>query len=95
MNCSREGRCATRHDSNPRVRSTYIVQTQCKAGIKLRKIYDDEKKTIIAVRIERINLEHNHEFITQETEKQHLHCNKSCDPEFMDFVGAMHDSRVP
>lgn len=28
-------------------------------------------------------------------EKQHLRCNKSQDPEFVEFVGAMHDSRVP
>jgi hypothetical protein len=38
---------------------------------------------------------HNHDFVTQETKKQHLRCNKTRDPEFMDFVGAMHDSRVP
>jgi hypothetical protein len=53
------------------------------------------QKSVISVRIELVNLEHNHEFLTQETEKQHLRCNKTRDPEFMDFVGAMHDSRVP
>jgi hypothetical protein len=42
-----------------------------------------------------VNLEHNHEFITEETEKQFLRCNKNLDPEFIEFVGAMRDSRVP
>jgi hypothetical protein len=50
---------------------------------------------VVAANIVLVNLEHNHEFITEEVEKQHLHCNKNHDPEFMDFVGAMHDSRVP
>lgn len=77
LNCLREGRCAIRKDSNPRVCNKYTGRTQCKAVIKLRKIYDDKKKNAIAMWIELINLEHNHEFITQETQKQHLRCNKT------------------
>jgi hypothetical protein len=50
---------------------------------------------VIYVQIVLVNLEHNHEFITEDTEKQHLHCNKSRDPECVEFVGAMQDSRVP
>ena len=42
-----------------------------------------------------MNLEHNHDFITDEAEKQHLRCNKSRDAEFINFVDAMQDSRVP
>jgi hypothetical protein len=53
------------------------------------------QKSVISVRINLVNLEHNHDFVTQENEKRHLHCNKARDPKFMDFVGAMHDSRVP
>jgi hypothetical protein len=60
--------------------------------MKLIEIYDDDKKKLIFVQIVLVNLEHNHEFITEDTEKQHLCCNKSRDPE---FVGAMQDSRVP
>jgi hypothetical protein len=48
-----------------------------------------------AMRIELINLEHNHEFIMRETQKQHLRCNMTRDLEFMDFVGTLHDNRVP
>ena len=47
------------------------------------------------MRIEIVNIEHNHDFVTQETVKQHLCCNKTRDLEFIDFVGAMDDSRVP
>jgi hypothetical protein len=50
---------------------------------------------VVAAKIELVNLEHNHEFITDEAEKQHLRCNKSRDAEFINFVDAMHDSRVP
>jgi hypothetical protein len=44
------------------------------------------KKSVISVRIDLVNLEHNHDFVTQKTEKQHLCCNKMRDPEFMEFV---------
>jgi hypothetical protein len=50
---------------------------------------------VVAAKIELVNLEHNHEFTTDEAEKQHLRCNKSRDAEFINFVDAMHDSRVP
>ena len=63
--------------------------------MKLKKIYDDEKKEIIAVRIDLLNLWHNHEFVDRDEEKQHYQCNKQREPEFMEFVGAMQDSRVP
>jgi hypothetical protein len=49
---------------------------------------------VVTVKIELVNLKHNHEFITDESEK-HLCCNKSRDAEFINFVDAMHDSRVP
>lgn len=95
LNCSREGKCATSGCDKLRVRRKRYGKMQRKAGIKLRKIYDDEKKNVIVVHIYLVNLDHNHEFITQATAKQHLHCNKTHDPEFMEFEGAMHDSRVP
>ena len=50
---------------------------------------------MVAVKIDLVNLEHNHDFVTYEAEKQHLRCNKSRDAEFIDFVDAMYDSRVP
>jgi hypothetical protein len=53
------------------------------------------KKRVVAAKIELMNLEHNHEFITDKVEKQHLRCNKSRDAEFFNFVDAMHDSQVP
>jgi hypothetical protein len=53
------------------------------------------RKNGISVQIDIVNLVHNHDFVTQETKKQHLRYNKTHDPEFMDFVGEMQDSRVP
>lgn len=41
---------------------------------------------VVAAKIELVNLEHNHEFITDEAEKQHLRCNKSRDVEFINFA---------
>jgi hypothetical protein len=79
----------------PRMRNRSSGRTQCKAGIKLKKIYMMMKKMVVAAKIELVNLEHNHEFITDEAEKQHLRCNKIRDAEFINFVDAMHDSRVP
>jgi hypothetical protein len=95
LNCSREGKCGSSAGDRPRVRRKQSGRTQCKVRIKLRKIYDDDKNSVIYVRIELVNLEHNHEFITQENEKRHLRCNKIRDPELVEFVGAMHDGRVP
>jgi hypothetical protein len=79
----------------PRKRNKFSARTQCKVGIKLRKIYDDDNKKVISLQIVLVNLEHNHEFITEDIEKKHLRCNKSRDPEFLEFVGVMQDSRVP
>jgi hypothetical protein len=95
INCSREGKSAPKSNDTPRMRNRTSGRTQCKAGIKLKKIYDDEQKLVVAAKIEMVNLEHNHEFITDEAEKQHLCCNKSRDAEFINFIDAMHDSRVP
>jgi hypothetical protein len=94
INCSREGKSAPKPNDTPRMRNRNSGRTQCKAGIKLKK-YMMMKKNVVAAKIELVNLEHNHEFITDESEKQHLRCNKSQDAEFINFVDAMHDSRVP
>jgi hypothetical protein len=94
INCSREGKSVAKSNDTPRMRNRSSGRTQCKAGIKLKKIYDDENKMVVATKIELVNLEHNHEFITDEAEKQHLRCNKIRDAEFINFVDAMHDSRV-
>jgi hypothetical protein len=53
------------------------------------------KKRVVAAKIELVNLEHNHEFITDEAEKQHLRCNKSRDAEFINFVDAMQIAECP
>jgi hypothetical protein len=45
-----------------RERNTSSKRTQCKAGMKLKKIYDDAKETVISVRIDLLHLDHNHEF---------------------------------
>jgi hypothetical protein len=42
-----------------------------------------------------VHLEHNHEFIKKDTKKQHLQCNKTQDPEYMEFLSAMQQSRIP
>jgi hypothetical protein len=94
INCSREGKSAPKSNDTPRMRNRTSGRTQCKAGIKLKK-YMMMKKMVVAAKFELVNLEHNHEFITDKAEKQHLRCNKSRDAEFINFVDAMHDSRVP
>jgi hypothetical protein len=44
INCSREGKSAPKPNDTPRMRNRNSGRTQCKAGMKLKKIYDDEKK---------------------------------------------------
>jgi len=95
LNCSMEGRNTERLASNPRIRNTSSRRTQCKAGLKLKKIYDDSKENIVAVRIDLVHLEHNHEFIKKDTVKKHLQCNKTHDPEYMEFLSSMQQSRIP
>jgi hypothetical protein len=96
LTCSMEGKCPQRDVDNPKIRkNTSSKRTECKAGMKLKKIYDDAKENIISVRIDVLHLEHNHEFIKKKEEVDQLQCNKTHDPEYMEFLGAMHDSRVP
>jgi hypothetical protein len=59
-----------------------------------KKIYDDSKENIVAARIDLVHLEHNHDFIKKDTEKKHLQCNKTHDPEYMEFLSAMQQSRI-
>jgi hypothetical protein len=40
------------------------------------------------------NLEHNHEFFRKDIEKNQLHCNKTHDPEYMEFLSVMQESRI-
>jgi hypothetical protein len=60
-----------------------------------KKIYDDSKENIVAVRIDLVHLEHNHDFIKKDTENKHLQCNKTHDPEYMEFLSSMQQSRIP
>ncbi|WVZ75685.1 hypothetical protein U9M48_023720, partial [Paspalum notatum var. saurae] len=96
LNCSIEGKPPVRAVDNPNVRSnTSSKRTECKAGMKLKKIYDDDRKNVVMVRIDLLHLDHNHEFLKQQEEIDQLRCNKTHDPEYMEFIGAMQDSRVP
>ncbi|XP_020399544.1 protein FAR1-RELATED SEQUENCE 5-like [Zea mays] len=63
--------------------------------MKLKKIYDDAKETVISVRIDLLHLDHNHEFFKKDTEKNQLQCNKTHDPEYMEFISSMQESRIP
>jgi hypothetical protein len=63
LNCSMEGKSAVRGISNPKIRNTSSKRTQCKAGMKLKKIYDDAKEIVISVHIDLLHLDHNHEFL--------------------------------
>jgi hypothetical protein len=58
--------------ANPKVRNTSSKRTQCRAGMKLKKIYDDAKERVISVRIDLLHLDHNHEFFKKDTEKDQL-----------------------
>ena len=95
LNCSMEGKGSVRGISSPKVRSTSSKRTQCKAGMKLKKNYDDAKETVISVRIDLLHLDHNHEFFKKDTEKNQLQCNKTHDPEYMEFISSMQESRIP
>jgi predicted class III extradiol MEMO1 family dioxygenase len=90
-----EGKNAERVAGNPRIRNTCSKRTQCKAGMKLKKIYDDAKDNVISVQIDLVNYEHNHEFLKKDTEKGQLQCNKTHDREYMEFLSAMQESRIP
>ena len=46
--------------ANPKVRNISSKRTQCRAGMKLKKIYDDAKERVISVRIDLLHLDHNH-----------------------------------
>jgi hypothetical protein len=61
---------AVREISNPKIRNTSSKHTQCKAGMKLKKIYDDAKEIVISVRIGLLHLDHNHEFFKKDTERE-------------------------
>jgi hypothetical protein len=94
LNCSMEGKSAVRGISNPKVRNTSSKRTQCKASMKLKKIYDDAKEIVISVCINLLHLNHNHEFFKKDTEKNQLQCNKTHDPEYMEFISSMQESRI-
>jgi hypothetical protein len=67
INCSHEGKSAPKPNDTPRMRNRNSGRMQCKAGIKLKKYM--MMKKVVAAKIELVNLEHNHEFITDEAEK--------------------------
>ncbi|WVZ58692.1 hypothetical protein U9M48_008934 [Paspalum notatum var. saurae] len=95
LNCSMEGKCAERTVDNPKVRKTSSKRMGCKAGMKLKFIYDDAGKNVVSVRIDILRLKHNHAFITDKAENDPFSCIKSHDPAYREFRGAMQDSRVP
>jgi hypothetical protein len=90
-----EGKNAERAVGNPRMRNICSKRTQCKAGMKLKKNYDDARENVISVRIDLVNFEHNHEFLKKDTETGQLQCNKTHDPEYMEFLSVMQERRTP
>jgi hypothetical protein len=90
-----EGKSVVRGISNPKVRNTSSKRAQCKAGMKLKKNYDDAKQTVISVCIDLLHLDHNHEFFKKDTKKDQLQYNKTHDPEYMEFISSMQESRIP
>jgi hypothetical protein len=70
-------------------------QSECNARLNCNlKNCDDAKENTISVWIDLIHLEHNHEFIKKDTEKNHLQCSKTHDLEYMEFLSAMQESRI-
>jgi hypothetical protein len=63
--------------------------------MKLKKSMMTQKKNIVVVRIDLVHLEHNHDFIKKDTVKKHLQCNKTHDPEYMEFLSSMQQSGIP
>jgi hypothetical protein len=61
LNCSMEGKSAERGAANPKVHNTSSKRTQCRAEMKLKKIYDDAKESVISVRIDLLHLDHNND----------------------------------
>lgn len=95
INCTREGKCASRSPNNPKVRKKGTRRTGCNAGIKLKKILHEDDRRLLAVSIDLVNLDHNHAFLQSNAATNHFHCHKQREPEMLEFVGAMQDSRVP
>jgi hypothetical protein len=95
LNCSMEGKNAEMGVGNPRMCNTCSKRTQCKAEMKLKKNYDDDKENVISVRIDLVNFEHNHEFLKKDTDKGQLQCNKTHDRDYMEFLSAMQESKIP
>ena len=54
-----------------------------------------DKENVISVRIDLVNYEHNHEFLKKDTEKGQLQCYKTHDRDYMEFLIAMQESRIP
>jgi hypothetical protein len=90
-----EGKNVERGAGNLRMPNTCSKRTQCKAGMKPKKIYDDAKENVISVQIDLVNYEHNHEFLKKDIEKGQLQCNKTHDRDYMEFLSVMQESRIP
>lgn len=54
-----------------------------------------EDKRLWCVVIDLANLSHNHNFLPSPSTGKNFHCNKALDPTYREFIGSMHDSRVP
>jgi hypothetical protein len=94
LSCVREGKCKFHKENGKRVRKKTTKRTGCLAGLKLRKVYGDDKRLWCVV-IDLANLSHNHNFLPSPSAAKNFHCNKALDPTYREFIGSMHDSRVP
>jgi hypothetical protein len=94
LNCVKEGKCKFHKEGGKRVRKKTTKRTGCLARLKLKKVYGDDRKLWCVV-IELANLNHNHNFLPSPSATKNFHCNKALDPTYREFIGSMHDSRVP
>jgi hypothetical protein len=81
--------------SNPKVRNTSSNRTQCKAGMKLKKFMMMTKRQLYQCILICCTWIIIMNFFKKDTEKIQLQCNKTHDPEYMEFISSMQESRIP
>lgn len=93
INCVREGKNTERLTQETRKRKKTTKRVGCRAGIKLRKIYCEDR-TVERVVIAYVNHNHNHPFLKGPGAAKHFHCNKESDPTYLEYITAMQRSRI-
>jgi hypothetical protein len=94
INCSTEGVYEYyKKDEDLRVRNNTTKKTHCLAKMKLKRVYDENKKEISVV-IEQVNLMHNHPMLKKPEETVNMPSHKEKDPVFLEMVDGLQAADV-